>query len=99
MLALYFENNFGKYLWGNIPILKEFNLIGFYNAGKMNIRDENKQLALYKDFSGTNGFFQEAGFGIGGILGLFRVDFGWRLNNFKEGENFKVVLSLEAFRQ
>jgi hypothetical protein len=99
MLALYFENNFGKYLWGNIPILKEFNLIGFYNAGKMNIRDENKQLALYKSFSGTNGFFQEAGFGIGGILGLFRVDFGWRLNNFKEGENFKVVLSLEGFRQ
>lgn len=98
LFAFYFENNFGKYLWGNIPILKEFNLIGFYNAGKMNIRDSNKELALYKGFSGTNGIFQEAGFGIGGILGLLRVDFGWRLNNLKDGENFKVVLSLEGFR-
>src|SRR5690606_11512314 len=98
MFAFYFENNFGKYLWGNIPILKEFNLIGFYNAGRMNIRDSNKELADRKSFSGTDGIFQEAGFGIGGILGLLRLDFGWRLNNLRVGENFKIVLSLEGFR-
>lgn len=98
MFALYFENDFGKYIWGNIPILKEFNLIGFYNAGRMDISDANKNLSAYKGFTGTNGIFQEAGFGIGGILSLLRLDFGWRLNNFREGENFKIVLSLESLR-
>jgi hypothetical protein len=32
--------------------------------------------------------FWEAGFGLDNILGLLRVDFGWRLNHFREGRNF-----------
>jgi hypothetical protein len=87
------ENNFGKLLWGNIPVLKKFDLIAFYNAGKMEISNANKDLAANKNFTGTNGIFQEAGFGIGNILGVFRLDFAWRLNNFRSGQNFKVVLS------
>lgn len=93
LYSINIENDFGKILWGNIPVLKEFDLIGFYNAGRIDISDANKQLAAYKSFSGTDGIFQEAGFGIGSILGVFRLDFAWRLNNFRSGENFKIVLS------
>ena len=94
---LNFENNFGKLIWGNIPFIKRFNLIGFYNVGRVEIRESNRLLAAFKDFSVTKGFFHEAGFGIGGILDLFRLDFAWRLNNLVDGRNFHVVLSLDSF--
>ena len=94
---LNFENNFGKLIWGNVPFIKRFNLIGFYNAGRVEIRESNRLLAAFKDFSVTEGFFHEAGFGIGGILDLFRIDFAWRLNNLVDGRNFQVVLSLDSF--
>ncbi|MFZ1728870.1 MAG: DUF5686 family protein [Bacteroidota bacterium] len=32
--------------------------------------------------------FWEAGFGLDNIFTLFRFDFGWRLNHFREGRNF-----------
>jgi hypothetical protein len=32
--------------------------------------------------------FWEAGFGLENILTIFRIDFGWRLNHFREGRNF-----------
>lgn len=32
--------------------------------------------------------FWEAGFGLDNIFTLFRIDFGWRLNHFREGRNF-----------
>ena len=38
--------------------------------------------------------FWEAGFGLGNIFGLFRVDFGWRLNHFREGRNFFFGVNL-----
>ena len=94
---LNFENNFGKLLWGNIPFINRFNLIGFYNIGRAEIRDSNWQLAAFKNFSVTKGYYHEAGFGISGILDMFRVDFAWRLNNFLDGHNFHVVLSLDSF--
>ena len=53
--------------------------------------------AAFKGFSETTGIFQEAGFGINGILDLFRVDFAWRLNNFRSGDNFNVVFSIVDF--
>jgi hypothetical protein len=34
--------------------------------------------------------FWEAGFGLDNILTIFRFDFGWRLNHFREGRNFFV---------
>ncbi|MFC2093594.1 DUF5686 family protein [Bacteroidota bacterium] len=94
---LNFENNFGKLIWGNVPFIKRFNLIGFYNVGRVEIRESNRLLAAFKDFSVTEGYFHEAGFGIGGILDLFRLDFAWRLNNLVDGRNFHVVLSLDSF--
>jgi hypothetical protein len=91
------ENNFGKLLWGNIPYINKWNLILFYSAGRMDIRDENYNLAAYKFFSGTKGLYQEAGFGISGILDILRIDFAWRLNNYRDGRNFNFMLSLDNF--
>lgn len=34
--------------------------------------------------------FWETGFGLDNILSLFRIDFGWRLNHFREGRNFFI---------
>jgi len=78
-----FENNFGKVIWGSIPFLKKFNLIGFANFAK---NDGIRKI---------NGTFIETGFGIGGILDLFRLDFGWRLTNRVAGKNFRLVIVLE----
>ena len=97
LFFLNLENNFGKLLWGNIPFIKKFDLIGFYNVGRVTITDENYDLAAFKDFSETNGIFQEAGFGINGILDIFRVDFAWRLNNYRSGDNFNIVFSIVNF--
>lgn len=79
-----FENNFGKILWGWLPLISKWNLIGFFNAGKNEISDDNYKLAAFKDFRISNGIYMEAGFGVSRILDLFRVDFAWRLNNFEK---------------
>lgn len=92
-----FENNLGKLLWGNIPYINKWNLILFYNAGRMDLRDENHNLSVYKFFSGTNSIYHEAGLGISGILDVFRIDFAWRLNNYRDGRNFNFSLSLDNF--
>jgi hypothetical protein len=42
--------------------------------------------------------FYEAGFGIDRIFLLFRVDFAWRLNHFREGENFFVGVSTPVLK-
>jgi len=77
-----FENNFGKLVWGNIPVLKNFNLIGLFSMGRNFISSENYDLAATKTFSSTDGIYMEAGFGISRILDIFRMDFAWRLNNY-----------------
>lgn len=94
---LKFDNNFGKLLWGDILFLKDFNLLGFINAMKIDISDRNRELAIYKGFKQTDGIFVEAGFGIGRILDILRLDFAWRLNNFQPGSNFGLYLSWDTF--
>jgi len=93
-----FENNFGKILWGGIPVLNKFNLIGFFSAGRNEIGDANYKLAAFKDFSISKGIYMEAGFGISRILDLFRIDFAWRLNNLYKGtDRFFINLSGDTF--
>ncbi len=87
-----FENNFGKFLWHKLPVLSNFDLIGFFNAGKCNISSGNFYLSEFKDYKTTSGWYMEAGFGIGNILNVFRLNFSWRLNNFSEGNNFNILL-------
>lgn len=79
-----FENNFGKLLWGNVPIIKKFNLIGLFNMGRNYISTANYDLAATKTFTISDGIYMEAGFGISRILDIFRLDFAWRLNNFDD---------------
>ncbi|MCX7833731.1 MAG: DUF5686 and carboxypeptidase regulatory-like domain-containing protein [Ignavibacteria bacterium] len=86
------ENNFGRLLWHKIPVLNNFDLIGFLNAGRCNISNNNFNLAEFKDFKTTNKWFIEAGFGIGNILNVLRLNFSWRLNNFMDGNNFNILL-------
>jgi len=95
---LNFENNFGKLLWGGIPMINKWNLIGFFNAGRNEITKTNFDLASYKNFTISHGLYMEAGFGISRILDIFRVDLAWRLNN--KGNNGNEVyfnLSLDSF--
>ncbi len=93
-----FENNFGKLIWGNVPIIKKFNLIGLFSMGRNFISSSNYNLAATKDFTISNGIYMEAGFGISRILDIFRLDFAWRLNNFDD-TNTKIYgnLIIEGF--
>lgn len=94
---LNFENDFGKLFWGDIPIIKSLNLIGLFNMGRTQITDENYQYSASKNFTVPNKIFMEAGFGISRIFDIFRWDFGWRLNNFKSGDNFSTNFIIEIF--
>ncbi len=90
---LNFENNFGKILWGGIPFISKWNLIGFFNAGRNEITQSNYDLASYKGFSISEGIYMETGFSVSRILDIFRVDLAWRLNN-KGSDGNKVYLNL-----
>lgn len=94
---LNFENNFGRVLWGNVPYIKGLDLIGFFNAGRSDIMGYNKSSLSQYPFgtSTTDGVYMEAGFAIDRILEIGRLDFGWRLNKFKEGKNFFIVFSTD----
>lgn len=93
LFYLNFANNFGKILWGGIPFMSKWNLIGLFNMGRNEISDENYQLSPYKGFTISHGLYMEAGFGISRILDILRVDFAWRLNNLYQNSN-KVFISL-----
>lgn len=88
-----FENNFGKILWGGIPYISKWNLIGFFNAGRNEITQSNYDFASYKGFTISKGIYMETGFSISRILDIFRVDLAWRLNN-KGSDGNKVYLNL-----
>jgi hypothetical protein len=95
---LNFSNNFGKILWGGIPFMSKWNLIGFFNAGRNEISNSNYDLAAYKGFTIPNGIYMEAGFGISRIFNLLRVSFAWRLNNMVEDSNKMFInFSLDTF--
>lgn len=92
-----FENDFGKLIFGNIPVLKKFRLIGFFNAGRSFMSDRNNFLLPYKALYSTDGIYAESGFAIGRIFEVMRVNFAWRLNNYKPGENFRIRMTIDGF--
>ena len=95
---LNFNNNFGKLLWGGIPFMSNWNLVGFFNAGRNEISNSNYQLAAYKSFTVSNNIYMEAGFGISRILDVIRIDFAWRLNNLYDNANKTFIsVSLDTF--
>jgi hypothetical protein len=64
--------------------LKKFDFIAFVNAGKMEISDNNLQLAAWKGFSEYRRNYLEIGGGIGRIFDIFRVNLAMRLNNIND---------------
>jgi hypothetical protein len=93
MFYINFENNFGKLFPGKIPVLNSINLIGFFNAGRNFLQNYSLPGLNDKNIRTTNGLFLEAGFAIANIFDLARVDFGWRLNNYKQGSNFNMFFT------
>ncbi len=91
------EDNFRNILWSKIKFMKKWELIGFFNAAKSEITNGNYERSAYKDFSTTDGFYAEAGFGIANIFDLLRLDFAWRLNNRVSGRNFSFTVSFLNF--
>ncbi|MCX6159353.1 MAG: DUF5686 family protein [Ignavibacteriota bacterium] len=93
---LYFfnvENNFGKLFPKNIPILKSLDFIGFFNAGQSTMNDELRLSMPNSSLKGTDGTMFEVGFAIANVFDVARMNFGWRLNNYKPGSNFIFYLS------
>ena len=91
------ENDFGNLFPVKIGLLKKIHLIGFLNAGRSEISDNSLKLFPTGLLYQTNKTYLEAGLGLGGIFDLLRIDFTWRLNNRKDGKNFKFSVSVPGF--
>jgi hypothetical protein len=76
-----------------IPLLKTsgWRLLLFANAGWTDMRADTR--ALQRSVRTARRPVAEAGFGIDGILLLFRVDVAWRLTQRREGSNVAVAIS------
>ncbi len=88
-----FENDFGKLFPQTVPVLKSINLIGLFNAGRSYLSDGTLPLISGTNMKTTDGVYLETGFALGNILDAFRLDFCWRLNNYKTGSNFNFYLN------
>lgn len=88
------ENNFGKFFPRNIPLLNSIDFIGFFNAGRSVMTDDVKRFQPNNVLKSTDGTMFEVGFALANVLDVVRLNFGWRLNNYKPGSNFIFYLSL-----
>jgi hypothetical protein len=91
------ENDFANLLWSKIKFIRKWSLVIFANIAKSEITAGNYQLSSFKDFSTTDSFYAEAGFGIANIFDLIRLDFAWRLNNQIPGRNFNFSFTFLNF--
>ncbi|HET9135246.1 MAG TPA: DUF5686 family protein, partial [Candidatus Kapabacteria bacterium] len=72
----------------------DLHWIGFLNVGAATLSSESAAL-LKTPIKTTNGTsFVEAGFGIGNILNLLRIDAAWRVTHRIAGENFAVTATI-----
>lgn len=97
LFYLSLENDFGGLLPVKAGFFRKIHLIGFLNAGRSEISSNSRQFLPFADLYQTDKTFIEAGFGLGGIFDLLRVDFAWRLNNKKAGRNFNFSLTIPGF--
>jgi hypothetical protein len=91
------ENDFGSLLPVKAGFFRKIHLIGFLNAGRSEISENSRQFFPLSVLYQTDKTYLEAGFGLGGIFDLLRIDFAWRLNNRKDGKNFKFSISVPNF--
>lgn len=87
------ENNFGKFFPRNFPLLNSIDFIGFFNAGRSVMTEDVKRFQPNNVLKGTDGTMFEVGFALANVLDVVRLNFGWRLNNYKPGSNFIFYLS------
>ncbi len=93
LFYVFLENDFGKIFPSSLPVLKSINFIGFFNAGRSFFSDGNKLKFADRNLKSTDGVFLETGFALDRIFDMVRLDFGWRLNNYKQGSNFIFILN------
>jgi hypothetical protein len=93
LLYFLFENDFGKLFPASLPVLKSINLLGFFNMGRSYLNSSSTKLSPNKDLAATKGYFMEAGFVLANIMDFVDMYFGWRLNNYMQGNNFNWYVS------
>ncbi len=95
--TLFVEHNFRDQIfrWLDIPLLKSsgWGLVFFGAAGWSDITDKSLALQTVPTQTAKTPFY-EIGFGINQIFLLFRIDFAWRINHYREGKNFSVGVSI-----
>jgi hypothetical protein len=96
-VTAYFSHNFRDWLFraSRIPLLKDsgWSLRLFASGGWTQMSPET--LALQPiDVRETGPVFWEAGFSIENIFGIFRVELAWRLNHYRDGDNFYIGLGI-----
>ncbi|MCB2204932.1 DUF5686 and carboxypeptidase regulatory-like domain-containing protein [bacterium] len=91
--TLYLQHNLRDWLFraSQIPLLKDsgWALKLFANGGWTKMSDETAALQTVGVHE-TGPVFWEAGFSIDNIFTFFRLDLAWRLNHFRDGENFYI---------
>jgi hypothetical protein len=96
-VTAYFTHNLRDRLFrlSHIPFLKSsgWGLKFFASGGWTSMSDETRRLQTV-DVRETGSVFWEAGFTIDNIFSFLSLDLAWRLNHFREGENFYIGLGL-----
>jgi hypothetical protein len=95
-----FSHNFRDWLFraSHIPLLKDsgWSLNIFASGGWTQMSPETAALQTV-DVRETGPVFWEAGFSIQNIFTFFSIDLAWRLNHFREGENFYIGIGTTIF--
>ncbi len=96
-VTAYFSHNFRDWLFraSHIPLLKDsgWSLRLFASGGWTQMSPETRVLQTV-DVRETGPVFWEAGFSVENILSIFRLELAWRLNHFRDGENFYIGLGI-----
>ncbi len=79
----------------HLPLLQNADFIVYSGTAWTDLSRESTGIQL-SPVSTTNGVLQEAGFAVGRILGLFRLDFTWRLTH-RTCDNFTITLGSSLF--
>jgi hypothetical protein len=96
----YFSHNFRDWLFraAHLPFLKDSGwALKLFAAGGWTKMSPETAALQSVDVRETGPVFWEAGFTIDNIFSFFRIDLAWRLNHFREGENFSIGIGTTIF--
>ncbi|MDT8323427.1 MAG: DUF5686 family protein [Bacteroidota bacterium] len=96
-VTAYFSHNFRDWLFraSRIPLLKDsgWSLRLFASGGWTQMSPETRALQPV-DVRETGPVFWEAGFSIENIFAIFRFELAWRLNHYRDEENFYIGIGI-----